>query len=157
MAPKLVKMCVTLQHYMLNLACHDSVNGNEVRFFYAADNRYSKYHDRLRFLPVGSTRRARDHNPVISGLFSFKYVFLWQKMSFFQRKNVSFWRGVFSGNSHFNCWCIFSDIYDSPHCKRVGEQSSVWIGRFQQKILEIWPPKKISVSLHISFNFHLQH
>ena len=75
-APKLVKMCVTLQHYMLNLACHDSVNGNEVRFFfYAADNRYSKYHDRLRFLPVGSTRRARDHNPVISGLFSSSVVY----------------------------------------------------------------------------------
>ena len=89
--------------------------------------------------------------------FSFKYVFLWQKMSFFFKEKTSHFGGVFSGNSHFNCWCIFSDIYDSPHCKRVGEQSSVWIGGFQQKILEIWPPKKISVSLHISVNFHLQH
>ena len=35
----------------------------------------SKYHDRLRFLPVGSTRRARDHNPVISGLFSSSVVY----------------------------------------------------------------------------------
>ena len=94
--------------------------------------------------------------PTFSG-FLLNTCFYDKKCLFFQRKNVSFWRGVFSGNSRFNCWCIFSDIYDSPHCKRVGEQSSVWIGGFQQKILEIWPPKKISVSLHISVNFHLQH
>ena len=57
--------------------------------------------------------------------FSFKYMFFDKKMPYFQRKNVSFWREVFSGNSHFNCWCIFSDICDSSHCARVGEQSLV--------------------------------
>ena len=72
----------------------------------------------------------------------------WQKMPYVHRKNVSFWREVFSGNSRFNYWCIFSDIYESSHCTRVGEQSSVWISWFLQKIHEIWPPQ-ISQSHYI--------
>ena len=58
---------------------------------------------------------------------------------------------MFSGNSHFNCWCIFSDIYDSSHCTRVGEQSSVWISGFLQKIHKIWPPPR-NVSLITYFH-----
>ena len=34
----LVKMCVTLRHYVLNLTCHDSVNVMKLVFFYATDN-----------------------------------------------------------------------------------------------------------------------
>ena len=89
--------------------------------------------------------------------FSFKYVFLWQKMSFFQRKKrLILERGVF--------WQLpFQLLVYFLRYLRLTPLQNGWGTIF---CMDRWVPtenpwnmasQKISVSLHISVNFHLQH